>query len=75
MGVSPKARVWATLWLQHADSCDVIAHHQALTCLIRAIKRVKRRRISLRERETSRLRLKPKLGYKLPAEAYLYKYR
>jgi hypothetical protein len=38
------------------------------------IKRVRRRRIRLRERRDSRLVLKPKLGYKLPAEAYLYKY-
>jgi hypothetical protein len=40
-------------------------------CLIRAIKRVRRRRIRLREKELSRLMLKPKLGYKLPAEALL----
>jgi hypothetical protein len=32
---------------------------------------VRRRRIRLREKELSRLRLKPKLGYKLPAEALL----
>jgi hypothetical protein len=32
---------------------------------------VRRRRISLQESEQSRLRLKPKLGYKLPAEALL----
>jgi hypothetical protein len=32
---------------------------------------VKRRRISLREKRDSRLMLKPKLGYKLPAEALL----
>jgi hypothetical protein len=36
---------------------------------------VRRRRIRLREREESRLMLKPKLGYELTAEAYLYKYR
>jgi hypothetical protein len=42
-----------------------------LICLIRAIKRVSRRRIRLREKELSRLRLKPKLGYELPAEALL----
>jgi hypothetical protein len=35
------------------------------------IKRVRRRRIRLREKELSRLMLKPKLGYKLPAEALL----
>jgi hypothetical protein len=34
-------------------------------------KRVRRRRIRLREREESRLMAKPKLGYKLPAEALL----
>jgi hypothetical protein len=32
---------------------------------------VRRRRIRLREERGSRLRLKPKLGYKLPAEALL----
>jgi hypothetical protein len=32
---------------------------------------VRRRRIRLREKELSRLMLKPKLGYKLPAEALL----
>jgi hypothetical protein len=32
---------------------------------------VRRRRIRLTERELSRLRLKPKLGYKLPAGALL----
>jgi hypothetical protein len=36
---------------------------------------VRRRRSRLGEREESRLMLKPKLGYELPAEAYLYKYR
>jgi hypothetical protein len=36
---------------------------------------VRRRRSSLKEREESRLLLKPKLGYELPVEAYLYKYR
>jgi hypothetical protein len=35
------------------------------------IKRVRRRRIRLEERELSRLMLKLKLGYKLPAEALL----
>jgi hypothetical protein len=40
-------------------------------CLIRATKRVRRRRIRLKERELSRLMSKPKLGYKLPAEALL----
>jgi hypothetical protein len=35
------------------------------------IKRVRRRRIRSKERELSRLMLKPKLGYKLPAEALL----
>jgi transposase len=49
----------------------VIVCHQALIGLIRATKRVKRRRIRLREKRGSRLRLKPKLGYKLPAEALL----
>jgi hypothetical protein len=34
-------------------------------------KRVRRRRIRLREKRDSRLMLKPKLGYKLPAEALL----
>jgi hypothetical protein len=34
------------------------------------IKRVRRRRIRLRERRMSRLILKLKLRYKLPAEAY-----
>jgi hypothetical protein len=32
---------------------------------------VRRRRIRLREKRGSRLMLKPKLGYKLPAEALL----
>jgi hypothetical protein len=32
---------------------------------------VRRRRIRLREKRSSRLMLKPKLGYKLPAEALL----
>jgi hypothetical protein len=32
---------------------------------------VRKRRISLREKSGSRLMLKPKLGYKLPAEALL----
>jgi hypothetical protein len=45
-----------------------------LICLIRVTKRVRRRRIRLGERAESRLWLKLKLGYKLPAEAYLYKY-
>jgi hypothetical protein len=52
-----------------------MAYHQALIYLIRATKRVRKRRSSLRERETSRLMLKLKLGYELPAKAYLYKYR
>jgi hypothetical protein len=39
------------------------------------IKRVRKRRIRLEERRDSRLMLKLKLGYELPAEAYLYKYR
>jgi hypothetical protein len=40
-------------------------------CLARVTKRVRRRRIRLREKRGSRLMLKPKLGYKLPAEALL----
>jgi hypothetical protein len=36
-----------------------------------ATKRVRRRRIRLREKRGSRLMLKLKLGYKLPAEALL----
>jgi hypothetical protein len=40
-------------------------------CPARAIKRVNKRRIRLRESSRSRLMLKPKLGYELPAKAYL----
>jgi hypothetical protein len=49
-GTSPEGGVWGTLWYRRTDSCDVVAHHQASICLIRAIKRVRRRRIRLREK-------------------------
>jgi hypothetical protein len=43
-------------------------------CLARAIKRVNKRRSRLRESSETRLMVKLKLGYMLPAKAYLYMY-
>jgi hypothetical protein len=68
---SPKAGLRDTLWYQCTESCGVIAHHEAARCLIKVTKRMRERRIRLRERRQSRLKVKLKLGYMLPAEAYL----
>jgi hypothetical protein len=64
---------------QCAESWGVIAHPPSFKGLIRAFRRVGEKRGKRRvcsgseESETSGFRLKPKLGYELPAKAYLYR--
>jgi hypothetical protein len=68
---SPEVGLRETRGSRCSGSGGVVARHQAARRLIRAIKRMHKTRNRLRERETSRLRVKLKLGYELPAEAYL----
>jgi hypothetical protein len=71
----------AALRQQHTESWGVIAHPPSFKGLIRMFRRVREigERIEessvFQERETSQFELKPKLGYKLPAKAYLYSLR
>jgi hypothetical protein len=79
--VSPKTWAQEHSKCRRAESCGVVAQPPSFKGLIRVFRREREKRRGgeesavFLESETSQFRLKPKLGYKLPAEAYLYSLR
>jgi hypothetical protein len=73
--VSPKTWAQGHSTCRRAETCGVVAQPPSFDDPIRAYRRVREEREEeercsvFLESETSRFGLKPKLGYKLPAEA------